>query len=511
MDIHSKIPRIRIFGFWLGAGVFLITLLFVDLNPEKPALTNMLAVALLMAIWWVFEVVPLAVTALLPVVLYPLLGIMNGKAVSATYVNHIIFLFLGGFMIALAMQRWNLHKRIALRILMITGTKPVNILLGFMLATAFLSMWISNTATTMMMLPILLSVGDKLQENIGAKKSDRFLIGLLLGVAYSASIGGVATLVGTPPNPMFTKILQIMFPQSPEIGFANWFIFALPVSIILFVVTWGLLYLMYSRHLKGINISRSTFNEQYKALGKPSFEERIVLVDFILLALAWLTRSPLHIGQVTLPGWSQLFTHPEYFNDGTVAMLFALPLYIFPTRDKNSRYLMNWEYSKQLPWNIVLLFGGGFALAQGFKDSGLSLWLGDQLMGLAGIHPIFLIISIALFMTFITELTSNTATTQIILPVIASLSVSIHVNPLLLMLPATLSASMAFMLPVATPPNAIIFGSNKISVMQMAKTGLLLNIVGAIVITLMTYYWGSSVFHINMNAMPDWAVIATSH
>ncbi len=508
MESVSKIPRIRIFGFWLGALLFLFILLFVDLDPQKPVLTNMLAVALLMAVWWVFEVVPLAVTALLPVVLYPVLGIMNGKVVSQTYVNHIIFLFLGGFMVALAMQRWNLHKRRALRILMINGTKPINILLGFMFASTFLSMWISNTATTMMMLPILLSVADKLQESIGAKKSDRFVIGLLLGVAYSASIGGVATLVGTPPNPMFTKIFQIMFPQGPEINFVDWFIFALPISVVLFVVTWLLLYLMYSRHLKGVKISKSTFRDQYRLLGKPTFEERVVLVDFILLALAWLTRSPLHIGSVTLPGWSQWFAHPEYFNDGTVAMIFALPLYIFPTNDKNSRYIMNWEYSKQLPWNIVLLFGGGFALAQGFKDSGLSVWFGHQLVGLSSIHPIFLVLSIALLMTFLTELTSNTATTQIILPVIASLAVSIHINPLLLMLPATVSASMAFMLPVATPPNAIIFGSNKISVMQMAKTGLLLNLVGAVVITLMTYYWGVSVFHIDLTAMPDWAMIA---
>ena len=508
MESISKIPRIRIFGFWLGAAVFLLTLFFVDLDPKKPVLTNMLAVALLMAIWWIFEVVPLAVTALLPVVLYPILGIMNGKVVSGTYVNHIIFLFLGGFMVALAMQRWNLHKRIALRILMLTGTKPANILLGFMLATAFLSMWISNTATTMMMLPILLSVGDKLQESIGVKKSDRFIIGLLLGVAYSASIGGVATLVGTPPNPMFTKIFQIMFPQGPEINFVDWFIFALPISTALFITTWLLLFMMYSRHLKGVNISKSTFRNEYKSLGKPGYEEKVVLVDFVLLALAWLTRSPLHIGSLTIPGWSQLFTHPEYFNDGTVAMVFALPLYIFPTKDSNSRYIMNWEYSKQLPWNIVLLFGGGFALAQGFKDSGLSIWFGNQLIGLSGIHPVFMIISIALLMTFLTELTSNTATTQIILPVIASLAVSIQINPLLLMLPATVSASMAFMLPVATPPNAIVFGSNKITIMQMAKTGLLLNLVGAIVITLMTYYWGLSVFNIHLHTMPDWAVIA---
>jgi sodium-dependent dicarboxylate transporter 2/3/5 len=505
MELVQKIPKIKIIGFWVGLAAFFFIIFFIDLDPKKPEMTNMLAVALLMAIWWVFEVVPLAITALLPVVLYPLLGIMSGKVVSSVYINHIIFLFLGGFMVALAMQRWNLHKRIALRILLVTGTKPVSILFGFMFATAFLSMWISNTATTMMMLPILLSVGNKLNEYIGEEKTDKFITGLLLSVAYSASIGGVATLVGTPPNPMFTKIFQIMFPQGPDIGFTSWFIFALPISIVLFLTTWLLLYLMYARHLKHVKIDKSTFKQQYKELGKASYEEKIVLVDFILMALAWLTRSPIHLGNVTIPGWSQLFHHPEYFNDGTVAILFAIPLYIIPTKDHHSRFIMNWEYSKQLPWSIVLLFGGGFALASGFKESGLSLWFGDQLAGLGHVSPIMLILSIALLMTFLTELTSNTATTQIILPIIASLSVSIHINPLLLMLPATLSASMAFMLPVATPPNAIVFGANKLTVIQMAKTGIILNLVGAAVITLMTYYYGTVIFHIELNSFPAWA------
>jgi len=508
MKAGLSIPKVKIAGFWIGLLSFVFVLAFVNLDPQKPEMTNMLAVAILMSIWWIFEVVPLAVTALLPVVLFPLLGIMSSKAVSGVYVNQIIFLFLGGFMVALAMQRWELHKRIALKILLITGTKPVSILFGFMFATAFLSMWISNTATAMMMLPILLSVGNKLSEHIEEKHVNKFIAGLLLSVAYSASIGGVATLVGTPPNPMFTKIFQIMFPNGPEINFTSWFIFALPVTIILFLVTWLLLYLMYARHLKNVNIDKNTFKLQYKELGKPSFEEKIVLIDFILMAVAWLTRSPLNIGDFTIPGWSQLFSHPEYFTDGTVAMFFAIPLYIFPTKDKNSRFIMNWEYSKQLPWNIVLLFGGGFALASGFKVSELSVWAGNQLAGLGGVSPLLLILSIAFLMTFLTELTSNTATTQIILPIIASLSVSINVNPLLLMLPATLSASMAFMLPVATPPNAIVFGANKLSVFQMAKTGILLNIVGAIIITLMTYYYGTMIFHIDLTAMPDWAVIS---
>ena len=504
MDTHLTISKVKIIGFWAGVLAFVFVLSFVNLDSQKPAMTGMLAVALLMSIWWIFEVVPLAITALLPVVLFPVLGIMSGKTVSSVYVNHIIFLFLGGFMVALAMQRWNLHKRIALKILLLTGTKPSSILFGFMFATAFLSMWISNTATAMMMLPILISIGNKLGEHLEQKQTDKLLAGLLLGVAYSASIGGVATLVGTPPNPMFTKIFQIMFPGGPEITFSSWFIFALPVSIVLFGCTWLLLYIMYVAPIKKFDIEKNTFKKQYKELGKLGYEEKIVLIDFILMAIAWLTRSPLELDYFTIPGWSQLFSHPEYFNDGTVAMFFALPLYMIPTKDGNSRYIMNWEYSKQLPWNIVLLFGGGFALASGFKESELSVWFGQQLAGLGGVSPIILILSIALLMTFLTELTSNTATTQIILPVIASLSVSININPLLLMIPATLSASMAFMLPVATPPNAIVFGANKLTVFQMAKTGIILNLIGAIVITLMTYYLGTVVFNIDLTSVPAW-------
>jgi sodium-dependent dicarboxylate transporter 2/3/5 len=298
-----------------------------------------------------------------------------------------------------------------------------------------------------------------------------------------------------------------MFPEGPEIDFTTWFIFALPVSIILFITTWALLYFMYARHLKNVKIDKSTFKRQYQELGKASFEEKIVLIDFVLMAAAWLTRSPLHIGQLTIPGWSQLFSHPEYFNDGTVAMFFAIPLYMIPAKSDRAKFIMNWEYSKQLPWSIVLLFGGGFALAKGFKESGLSVWFGQQLAGLSSIPTLWIILAIALLMTFLTELTSNTATTQIILPIIASLSVSIHINPLLLMIPATLSASMAFMLPVATPPNAIVFGANKLTVFQMAKTGIVLNLIGALVITFMTYYYGTLLFGIDLSALPHWATI----
>ncbi len=496
----------QIFGLFIGPLCFLFIVLFADLEPGKPQVTYTLAIAILMAIWWITEIIPLAVTALIPVVAFPLFGVMDGKAVSSTYFNHVIFLFIGGFLVALAMQKWNLHKRIALKILMVTGTSPARILLGFMLATAFLSMWISNTATAMMMVPILLSIVQKLEEHIEKSDLKRYTIGLLLGVAYSASIGGIATLVGTPPNLSFARIFQIMFPEAPSISFSSWFIFAIPISICFFLIVWVYLYFVFKPKTSWKGITGEGFKNQYAALGPASFEEKIIFVDFILLAVLWLSRSGLHIGSLQIPGWSSLFDQPSYLNDGTVAIGMAVLLFLIPSRNIKGSKLMDWATAVKLPWHIVLLFGGGFALASGFKESELSIWFGEQLSGVQSLHPILIILIIAMGMTFLTELTSNTATTEMLLPVLAGLSVSIQVNPLLFMLPATISASMAFMLPVATPPNAIVFGSNKISIMQMARTGLILNIIGAIVITCLTYFWGMWVFNINMMEMPAWAV-----
>lgn len=495
---------IKLAGIVFGLFCFFFTLFFIDLQPGKPEVTYTLAVALLMAIWWIFEVIPLAVTALLPVALFPLLGVMNGQEVSATYFNYVIFLFIGGFIVALAMQKWNLHKRIALKLLMFTGTSPARILLGFMFVTAFLSMWISNTATAMMVVPIVMSIIIKLEEHLSEKDLSHYSVGLLLGVAYSASIGGIATLVGTPPNLSFARIFQIMFPEAPQISFSDWFIFAAPISIILFLFVWLYLYLAYKPKASLASLEGIDFKKQYKALGPATFAEKIILTDFILLAALWLTRSEIVIGSFNFPGWGSLFGNPEYLNDGTVAIAMAIILFLIPAGKKNSEPIITWETMKKLPWDIVLLFGGGFALASAFKESGLSLWFGELLGNAANLHPIVLIFIIAFAITFLTELTSNTATTEMILPILAGISVSAQINPLLLMLPATISASLAFMLPVATPPNAIVFASSKLQVMQMAKAGLIINIVGAILVTLMTYYWGSWVFNIDFSLAPVW-------
>ncbi len=480
-----------------------------ELEPGNRAVSATAAIALWMAFWWITEAVPLAVTSLLPVVLFPAFGVMNGRTVSSTYFNHVIFLFIGGFIIALAMQKWNVHKRIALKILLVTGASAGRILFGFMLATAFLSMWISNTATAMMMIPILMSIIGELRENLPEKSVNRFSIALLLGVAYSASIGGMATLVGTPPNLSFARIFQIYFPTAPEITFAQWFFFALPISALFFFMVWLYLYLLFRPKNKKAwsSFDRSVLQRQYLKLGKTSIAEKQILIIFAATAILWLFRSKLNFGAFSIPGWSELFPDPTFINDGTVAIASAILLFALPSRQGKAK-LMDWSTARQLPWRIVLLFGGGFALAAGFKESGLSLWFGEQLDWIGDTNPIIVIFAIALMTTFLTELTSNTATTEMLLPILAGLAITTETNPLLFMIPATLSASMAFMLPVATPPNAIVFGTGQLSIAQMARNGFVLNVLGAIIITLMTWWLETYVFSIELQTFPEWANIA---
>ncbi len=497
---------LRYFFFALAPFLATSIILFTDLEPGNPAVTNTLAVAILMALWWVTEVIPLAITSLVPIVLFPALGIMDGKDVSATYFNHVIFLFIGGFLVALAIQKWNLHKRIALNILRIIGSSPGRILLGFMIATAFLSMWISNTATAMLLVPILLSIITKLEDNNSVERVNRFAIGLLLCIAYSASIGGVATLVGTPPNLSFARIFYIYFPDAPEISFATWFFYAFPITVILFIILYAYLYFFFVRGKRNWkSLSRQEILQDYHSLGKKSFEEKVLLVAFVSLALLWFLRADIVVGSIRIPGWSNFFNQPELFNDGTVAIFIAILLFLIPSKQQPGAFLMNWKTAEQIPWEIILLFGGGFALASGFKESGLSMWFGERLVWLRGGHPLVLILCISFLVTFLTEVTSNTATVESLLPILAGLGVSTEVNPLLFMLPATIAGSLAFMLPVATPPNAIVFGTKRISVIQMARAGFLLNIIGIIVLSLVTYYFGAIIFGIEEGIFPEWA------
>jgi sodium-dependent dicarboxylate transporter 2/3/5 len=478
----------RRFGLIIGPVVSLILLIFFDLDPGHPEVTKASAVALLMAVWWITEAVPLAITSLLPVLLFPLLNVMRAKEVAPIYFNHIIFLFIGAFMVALAMQRWGLHKRIGLKILTWIGVGPRRITLGFMVTTAFLSMWISNTAATMMMIPIALAVILKLEQTLGEKELFRFNIGFFLGIAHAATIGGIATLIGTPPNLSFARILHIYFPQAPEISFATWLSFALPLSVVFLILVWLVLTTIFSPPRGKFQIDSEIFKQEYRKLGPFKFEEKVVLLIFALMAFLWIFRVDITIGNFIIPGWSSILPVPDFVDDSTVAVLMAVLLFLIPCKSEKGGRIMNWATAVKLPWDIVLLFGGGFALASGLKESGLSTWLGNQLIGLSLFPPILIIVLICTMITYLTELTSNTATTEMVLPILAGVAVAIKINPLLLMVPATLSASCAFMMPVATPPNAIIFGTKRLRIADMAKGGILLNLIGIILITLTIYF-----------------------
>ncbi len=495
-------------GLLLGPILFFVTL-FLDLDPSNPEVTHMAAVAVLMATWWITDAIPLAATALLPLVLYPVLGIMKTRECAPIYVNSTIFLFIGGFMIALTMEKWGLHKRIALWIIRRIGGGPSRIILGFMVAAAFLSMWISNTATAIMMVPIAMAIILQLEERFGRSACHGFTVALMLGIAYACSLGGMATLVGTPPNLSFARIFEITFPRAEPITFGQWLVMALPISLILLTIVWLLLTRVFFRFGESFEVDRNVVKREYAALGRMSFEERAVLAVFAATAFGWVFRKDLVLGLVTIPGWSQLLPHADLIDDATVAIAMAMILFFIPTRSPNagSRMVMGVDVFAKIPWHIVLLFGGGFALAQGFRVTGLSELIGTRFAGLEGVPPLAMIAMVCGGITFLTELTSNTATTEMILPILASVAVAMKVNPLLLMIPATLSASCAFMMPVATPPNAIIFGSGRIKIAEMARVGFAINLIGVLVISLVFYFLGTAVLGIDTATFPTWAEI----
>ena len=503
--------RGRTIGLWLGLAAFLFLMAF-PVDPANVPASRLAAVALLMAIWWVSDAIPLFATALLPLILYPVLGIMSGRATAPVYFNSTIVLFIGGFMIALTMEKWDLHKRIALNIIHAVGGGPTRIVLGFMLASAFLSMWISNTATAVMMVPIGLAMVLQIEDEFGKERAHKFAVGLMLGIAYACSVGGLTTLVGTPPNLSFVRIFEIIFPDAPPIAFGQWMVMSLPIGIVLLVVAWLLITRVFYRASDEIEVDRDVVTRERDALGAISFEEKTVLAVFASTALLWVFRVDLQVGIGTIPGWSRLLPFPEMIDDGTVAIAMASLLFFIPTKDrsKGADRIMGPDVIPRLPWNIVLLFGGGFALAAGFQQTGLAQIIGNQFEVLASLPTFLMILLVCLVLTFLTELTSNLATTEMILPILASVAVVTETHPLILMIPATLSASCAFMMPVATPPNAIVFGSDRISVGEMARIGIVLNLVGALLISAVVFTVGTVVFDIDPSVLPEWATSIAS-
>ena len=498
--------RARTIGLWLGLGAFIL-LILAPIDPTNEAASKMAAVAILMAIWWVTDSIPLFATALLPLVLFPLLGIMDGAAIAPIYFNSIIVLFIGGFMIALTMEKWNLHRRIALNIIHVVGSSPSRIILGFMIASAFLSMWISNTATAVMMVPIGLAIILQIENDFGAEKTHSFSVGLMLGIAYAASVGGLMTLLGTPPNLSLVRIVEILFPDAPSIAFGQWIVLGVPIGVIMIGVIWVLITQVFYRTPQDLKVDRVIVDRERSQLGEMSFEEKVVLAVFTMFAILLVLRVDLNLGFASIPGWSRLLPFPEMVDDGTVAIAMAAILFLIPTRDrtKGHKRIMGPDVIPRLPWNIVLLFGGGFALAAGLQQTGLATMIGGQLQALGNLPTFAMIMLVCMIITFLTELTSNTATTEMILPVLAAVAVVTGTHPLLLMIPATISASCAFMMPVATPPNAIVFGSERISIEEMVRIGIFLNLIGVLVITAIVLLVGTTVFGIDPSMVPDWA------
>tara|TARA_R110002073_G_scaffold40547_5_gene114954 strand:- start:55367 stop:56809 length:1443 start_codon:yes stop_codon:yes gene_type:complete len=462
-------------GFVLGPLCFSYILFFFHPEGLNDTANAILASAVWVAIWWITEVLNIAVTALLPIVLFPLTGGLSLSETTASYGHKYIYLFIGGFILAIAIEKWNLHKRIALNIIKIVGTNVVNIILGFMLATAFLSMWISNTATAVMILPVGMAIVAQLNDNPNTEKNENLIFGkaLMLAIAYSASIGGMATLIGTPPNLVLAGVVQKSL--GIEITFSQWFIFGFPVSIVLLSLCWVYLTrFAFKFKQKEFPGGSNEITRQLKALGKMSYEEKTVLIVFVCTALAWISRSFL------------LKKFIPAIDDTIIAIAFAILLFILPSSKKKEKILL-WEDAIKLPWGILLLYGGGMALALGFETSGLALWIGNQLTALETVPFLLLLLILITAVNFLTEITSNLATTAMLLPVLVSLAPILGIHPYYLMVGATVAASCAFMLPVATPPNAVVFGSGYLKIEDMIKKGIWMNILSIIILTAIVY------------------------
>ena len=466
-------------GLFLGPILFILVRLVIEVEGLSDEANAILASTLWIATWWITEAIPIAVTSLLPIILFPLSGGLSISETSSSFGHRYIFLYLGGFILALAIEKWNLHRRIALKIISLIGTNVRKIILGFMVATSFLSMWISNTATAVMMLPIGIAIVKQMSNLKSTDKKENIIFGksLMLSIAFSASIGGIATLIGTPPNLVFAGILQEIY--NVEISFLKWFIFGLPISILLIIISW-----LYLTRI-AFNFKQKEFKEgeieiknELNNLGKISYEEKVVLSVFILTGMAWISRS--FLLNIFIPS----------LDDTIIALICGVSLFLLKTKNKNGfkERIMNWEDAVKLPWGVLLLFGGGLAIAQGFQSSGLANWIADNLTKLNGFSLIIILMVVIAAVNFLTEITSNLATIAMLLPILAPTAIILDVHPFILMVAATLSASCAFMLPVATPPNAVVFGSNYLKISDMVRVGILMNLISIIIIFIMVYY-----------------------
>ena len=495
-DCNPPNPKMKKLGFAIGLMLFVLTQAFpapVGLAPEGWVVAGLAA---WMVVWWMTEAAPLSITALLPVVVLPLMEVVSLSDIVQPYANPVIFLFLGGFIIAIAIQQCNLHRRIALGIVSLIGTKPDRVIGGFMVAAAFLSMWISNTATMLMMLPIAFSIIALMKKNDSDGNpcdTQAFATCLLLALAFSSSVGGAGTIIGTPPNAIMSGFMQQSY--GLEIGFVQWMMVGVPLVVIMVTTMWFVMTkFLFTLPKEDGSQTRELFKAEIKKLGSMSRAEKTVAIIAIATATLWLTH----------PFISQVI--PFTFNDALIAMIGALALFFIPVNRREHRFVLSWaETEKHLPWGVLILFGGGLALAGAFESSGLATWIGTQFEGAAGLPPLVVLIAVVTVLMVTTTLMSNVASINIFLPIIVPMAVGMEMHPLFLAIPATMAASCAFMLPVSTANNAIAFGTGEVTIAQMARAGFWLNLIALPVLVALTYLLVLPVFGVEMGTVPDWA------
>lgn len=501
--------------------IMCIALCCMEIDGSKQ-ISQTLAIAIFMAVLWLTEYIPLVVTAFLPLFLFPAFGILDSAVVSKNYANDTIFLFVAGFMVAFTLERWDLHRRFALKIISLCGAQPAALLFGMMLATFILSMFVSNAATTVMMVPNAVSVIESLERSARPEhrsETKRFGYAAMLGICYSANVGGMASVIGTPPNLVFLSQLKVLFPDSPEITFASWFGFGFPLGFSLLLIIWLYLKLLYLRGFKGDPAPRDFFRNEYIALGPWYYEQVAVLIIFVCLAILWIFRPDIEFDKFTIPGWSGIFPVPDFWADATIGMGAVVLLFVLPARpsklpgapplreglqEEYSTTLLDWPCADQLPHDVIYLFGGGFALANAFVASGLSAYLGEQLaaMNISLVGQVFMI---TFTIVWLTEITSNTATSNIMIPLAGALAIGSGVSPYTFMIPATLACSCAFVLPIATPPNMIAYASGRLPMIEMNKAGVFLNFISTFLILGLTFTLVPVVLKVDADELPDWA------
>lgn len=474
---------------WAGFAAGPVAALLVWLAPlpaGMPAAAHRVAgLAVWMATWWLTGAIPLAATALLPLVVLPVMGVVSVDDLARRYADPIVFLFMGGFFLAAASERWGLHRRLALAVITLVGTESSRVVLAIMLATAFVSMWISNTATAAMMLPITVALIE-LARREAPDQAKPFGAVLMLGMAYSASIGGLATLIGTPPTAIFAAAANTV--TGRPVGFAEWMLVGVPIAAILLLVCWVLLVRVLYRIRGPLGGVASLLEAERAALGPWTAGQRATVTVLAATALAWVFREPKEIGGVMIPGLAALIPG---VSDAGIAIAAAVLLFVLPVGDARRRFALDWEAAQRIPWDVLILFGGGLALAAVFETSGLAAWLSGRLEGLRGAPPVVVSGGVTLFFVFLTELTSNTATAAMAMPLVAALAPALGAEPLGLMAAAALGSSLGFMLPVGTPPNALAYGSGAVTAGEMARAGVWLDLVGALVITVVVTIWSS--------------------